>query len=150
MLVHLDPYEDKISPHRFHPLTSTTNFVMEVYLARNEQRTGPHTATEVQAMVAAHEIDRSCLAWREGMADWLPLGEVVPLTTTAPPSPFPAGLPPIPVRMAKKAGIKGTIQTLEKRVEASPAGPLIARHEKWVGPIIGAILIMLVKFGCHH
>ncbi len=123
---------------------------MEVYLAQNEQQTGPHTAAEVQAMIAASQIDRSCLAWREGMPNWLPLEQVVPLAVTPLPSPFPAGLPPVPVRATKKATIKETLQDLGERVEASKAGPLIARYERWVSAITGGMLIIMMRFACHH
>ena len=52
---------------------------MDLYLLRHEQQTGPHTEAETRALVAAGKVERTCLAWQEGLAEWIPLEQVVAL-----------------------------------------------------------------------
>ena len=123
---------------------------MEVYLIRNEQRSGPHTEGDVQALVATKEIDRTCLAWREGLPGWLPLEDVVTLPAILPHTSFPAGLPPVPTRVTQKSGIKSALHSLEKRFAAMQFGQMIERNEGKFMPVIGLIIIVVIKFACHH
>ena len=123
---------------------------MEVYLIRNEQRSGPHTEGDVQALVAAKEIERICLAWREGLPGWLPLEEVVTLPTRPPPAAFPAGLPPVPTRATKETRIKSVLYDLEKRLATTNFGQVIDRLDGKFMSMIGLILIVVIKFACHH
>ena len=70
---------------------------MDLYLFLADQQTGPYTDAEARALVASSQITRSCLAWHEGMEEWLPLEEVVALPK--PPSPpVTKVLPPVPPR----------------------------------------------------
>ena len=76
---------------------------MEIYVQTGEQQTGPFSEEEVHAMVSSGQTMRSDLAWREGLAEWLPLEQVVPLPARPAPPPLPqgpprppAGLPPVP------------------------------------------------------
>jgi len=65
---------------------------MSIYLLRGEQQTGPHTESEVRAMLASAEISRDTLAWREGLSKWQP---VEALITVPGLPPLPAKLPPV-------------------------------------------------------
>jgi uncharacterized RDD family membrane protein YckC len=49
---------------------------MQIYLARNNEQAGPYTLDQVNAMLANTQIVLSDLAWHEGMATWLPLGQL--------------------------------------------------------------------------
>ena len=49
---------------------------MQIYLARNNEQAGPYTLEQVNAMLANTQIVLSDLAWHEGMATWLPLGQL--------------------------------------------------------------------------
>ena len=52
---------------------------MDLYLFRHEEQTGPYTEADARALVATRGIERTCLAWQEGMTDWMPLEEVIAL-----------------------------------------------------------------------
>lgn len=49
---------------------------MQIYLARNNEQAGPYTLEQVNAMLANKQIVLADLAWHEGMANWLPLGQL--------------------------------------------------------------------------
>lgn len=49
---------------------------MQIYLARNNEQAGPYTLEQVNAMLANKQIVLTDLAWHEGMANWLPLGQL--------------------------------------------------------------------------
>jgi len=62
------------------------------YVAINGQQAGPFDATALQAKAAAGQVTRQTLAWKPGMAAWLPAGDVpelAPLFATVPP-PLPS------------------------------------------------------------
>jgi uncharacterized RDD family membrane protein YckC len=49
----------------------------EIYIGRDGQQSGPFTEETVRAMLAAGDIAATDLAWREGLADWLPVSQVL-------------------------------------------------------------------------
>ena len=49
-----------------------------LFVASNGQQTGPFTADQIRQMLAGGSLKSSDLAWREGMAEWRPLAEVLP------------------------------------------------------------------------
>ncbi len=49
---------------------------MQIYLARNNEQAGPYSLEQINAMLANMQIVLSDLAWHEGMAEWLPLGQL--------------------------------------------------------------------------
>jgi len=49
---------------------------MQIYLARNNEQAGPYTLEQVNAMLSNKQIVLTDLAWHEGMANWLPLGQL--------------------------------------------------------------------------
>ena len=46
------------------------------HLVINQDQVGPMTAADVQQRFSAGEVDGETFAWKEGMADWLPLSQV--------------------------------------------------------------------------
>jgi hypothetical protein len=50
---------------------------MSVYLHYNEQQTGPYSEDQVRQMIQGGLVPTDALAWREGMADWIPVAQVV-------------------------------------------------------------------------
>ncbi len=48
-----------------------------IYLAINNEQSGPYTPAQLQQMIARGEASVATSAWREGMAEWRPLGEVL-------------------------------------------------------------------------
>lgn len=53
---------------------------MPWYYAQNNQRFGPYTDQEFSNMVAQGTIASDMLVWRDGMPNWLPLGQIEPPT----------------------------------------------------------------------
>ncbi len=64
------------------------------YYANGADRRGPHTDSEMRALIAQGDVTPATLVWSEGMADWIPLSasELAPAGTTpvAPVSPAAA------------------------------------------------------------
>lgn len=61
---------------------------LQVYYSVNGQVLGPFNKEELQARIAAGELNRQTLVWMEGMADWqaaATVQAVAPLLATAPP-----------------------------------------------------------------
>ena len=44
-----------------------------LFLWLNERQTGPYTDEQIRRMLAQRSIVAETLAWKEGMAEWLPL-----------------------------------------------------------------------------
>lgn len=61
---------------------------MTWYYAQGDQRQGPVSDSELDALLAAGTINESTLVWKEGMANWTPLKEARP---TTPGAEVPAG-----------------------------------------------------------
>jgi hypothetical protein len=64
----------------------------EWHVAINDVPVGPMRREEVARKVVMNAIDRNSLAWREGMADWLPIKHIPELVNMFP----SAGVPPAP------------------------------------------------------
>jgi GYF domain 2 len=63
---------------------------MSLYLYQNEQRTGPFSEEQVRQMLQAGTVSPDTLAWKEGIADWSPLGTFLsPSGLAIPPAPRP-------------------------------------------------------------
>lgn len=60
----------------------------DIFVAQHGQQTGPFSLDKVQRMLAAGEITPDSLCWAEGMSDWQPLQDVLPVYT--PPVRVPA------------------------------------------------------------
>lgn len=54
------------------------------YYAEDGEQKGPVALAEIQRLVSAKRIQAEDLVWREGMEDWLPLGEVAELRPAKP------------------------------------------------------------------
>jgi hypothetical protein len=66
---------------------------MKIHLNRGGQSLGQFTPEEVRTGYSEGKFTASDLAWREGMATWRPLGQVV---DDLAPTPGPDDLPPLP------------------------------------------------------
>jgi uncharacterized RDD family membrane protein YckC len=66
------------------------------------QRHGPLDAEEIRRRFAAGELDRRSLVWRDGLPQWLPLGEMVDELGIATPAP-----PPVAAVTAETPGYRG-------------------------------------------
>jgi hypothetical protein len=49
---------------------------MQWYYSKNGTQLGPIGTEDIQSKLASGEISQSDLAWKDGMADWLPAGQI--------------------------------------------------------------------------
>ncbi|MFA6619058.1 MAG: SPFH domain-containing protein [Candidatus Neomarinimicrobiota bacterium] len=61
------------------------------YLVIDGKQAGPYNLAKIDELVKAKEVDKNTLAWKEGMSNWLPSGDVIELKKI-----FSAVPPPIP------------------------------------------------------
>lgn len=70
---------------------------MNYYVALNGNQAGPYAEQKIREMLASGEITMESLAWKEGLADWVPLGSILPAVGggSSPEIPIPSvsGLP---------------------------------------------------------
>ncbi len=52
---------------------------MDYYLHLNGDQAGPYSESDVMSFVASGQVDKTALAWREGMAEWQPIEAVITL-----------------------------------------------------------------------
>ena len=62
---------------------------MNWYYADAGQQVGPISEAELEALAQSGKIQPSTLVWRDGLADWIPYGQIKPGA-----APEPTGLPP--------------------------------------------------------
>jgi hypothetical protein len=77
---------------------------MTILVYRNEQQEGPYEFADVCAMIANGNLAQDDLGWQEGMADWLPLRELV------------KSVAPQPIAAAK-AKAEGISRAIDQKVE---------------------------------
>lgn len=51
---------------------------LEIHLVINGEKSGPHTLSEIEAMLSSGKISGRTLAWKAGLEQWVPLAELVP------------------------------------------------------------------------
>ena len=60
-----------------------------IHVLRHGEPIGPFPEAEIQRQLTRGELTPADYAWREGMADWQPLAEVIAQPTVPPPAPLP-------------------------------------------------------------
>lgn len=73
---------------------------MQWYYSKNGTQLGPISTEDILSKLASGEISPGDLVWKDGMADWLPAGQVAELRTAAPRSPSAAVTPTSSVKTA--------------------------------------------------
>ena len=58
---------------------------MAILVYRNDQQEGPYELDEIDRALREGKLSATDLAWQDGLADWLPLGELVGLQEPVPP-----------------------------------------------------------------
>ncbi|MDB6066906.1 MAG: putative rane protein/domain protein [Pedosphaera sp.] len=66
---------------------------MEIFVTKNQQQQGPFTLDDVRGRIASGEFVGSDLGWHKGLADWLPLSQLLASFPVG-----PHGPPPIPLK----------------------------------------------------
>lgn len=97
-----------------------------VWLARNGEKFGPYEPDLLRQWVAEGKVARDTMAWREGMAQWLPLDQVIDLGPAAappPPPPFGGDLPPMSARAGRSGFDDLGRESVTDRRRALPSPP---------------------------
>jgi hypothetical protein len=81
---------------------------MTYWIARGGTKQGPYTLEDAQRMLAAGSISPTDLAWKEGMPQWLPAGQVIPPAGGAPPLAPGFAPPPGPGFASPQIPLPGT------------------------------------------
>lgn len=111
---------------------------MNWFYAKNGSQQGPLSTDEIKSRIAMGEIGPDDLAWCEGMADWMPVGQISQLKVEAPVRedlPPPVGAAPSPYS-----------------APSAPAGapaPVVPGQAPSQGLAIGAMVCGILAFiGC--
>ena len=79
---------------------------MAILVYRNGQQEGPYELDEIDRALREGKLSATDLAWQEGLADWLPLGELVGLQEPVP-----------PVVSAAKTASSGISRAIDQKVD---------------------------------
>lgn len=60
-----------------------------IYITRSGGRFGPYTLEQCSEMIQSGQLIPGDLAWQLGMAEWRPIGEIIPTTFLRPPMSHP-------------------------------------------------------------
>ena len=104
-----------------------------IHVLRHGEPTGPFPEAEIHRQLTRGELTPADYAWREGMADWQPLAEVIALPSVPPPAPLPPSLANQPEsRPARKkrrvppvftmTGQTGFLEVFPDRLTITPKG----------------------------
>lgn len=99
---------------------------MNWYYAKNGAQQGPVALEDMKSRIAMGEIAPTDLAWREGMADWMPVSTIAELKVEAPPAreeavPAP-GVPSHAPAPTPAASVSAPVEPYRSPV-AAPASP---------------------------
>jgi hypothetical protein len=112
---------------------------MNIYILQNGEQAGPYTRDQLQQFLAAGQVQGTDLAWREGLAEWVPLSSIVPvLGGKAKAAPAPAERPATSTPSAPSDPI-GVIRAPEP--EPEPSGL------PWVKIIVAVIVAGVLLLG---
>jgi hypothetical protein len=50
---------------------------MDIYITKNNSRSGPFTEDQVREMIATAKVSKKDAAWHEGLVEWVALGEII-------------------------------------------------------------------------
>ena len=79
---------------------------MAILVYRNDQQEGPYELDEIDRALREGKLSATDLAWQDGLADWLPLGELVGLQEPVP-----------PVVSAAKTASSGISRAIDQKVD---------------------------------
>ena len=85
---------------------------MEIYVAKDNQKLGPYDLEEVHHRMKVGAISETDLAWREGLANWIPLSQVLGLSSEAVHSSSPAPPPVEEAILLRSSGLAKAAFTL--------------------------------------
>jgi Tfp pilus assembly major pilin PilA len=68
----------------------------QIWIGQNGEKYGPYSEANVRRWLREGKFVPDALAWREGMADWVPLASLFPASATNAPQPPPLAAAPVP------------------------------------------------------
>jgi hypothetical protein len=115
---------------------------MNWFYAKNGSQQGPLSTDEIKSRIAMGEIGPDDLAWCEGMADWLPIGQIPQLKIEAP---VKEEVPPPPVASAGPSPYQSPSTSAASPMPA----PVVPGQAPSQGLAIGAMVCGILAFiGC--
>lgn len=126
-----------------------------IYVVVNGESAGPYTHVQIRESLAKGEITRESLAWREGLAHWIPLGVLLEQASEPPVAPTAAITPTVE---AVSAGFtKDELRAIARRLGALMWSVLasvvsnivLLAHLGWLGSLIafGILIYVIVSLG---
>jgi hypothetical protein len=126
-------------------MSDSDNASSGYFLGIEGEQSGPFTEEEVAAKVAAGQIPKDALAWREGMAEWQPVESIsafrskpaaaAPAAPATPPAPKPA---PASVAGLKFAPLSEDAGSLTSPSIPNPAAAKAAKEEEELAPVFSS------------
>lgn len=99
-------------------------FQMQIYVSQSGEQTGPFTEEELQPLLDAGMFNLTDHAWCEGLAEWLPLHQVLGVDAPAPvpqPTPIPVANRPVTVA-ARPSAVRPAAAPRPSAFVSVPAG----------------------------
>lgn len=126
--------------------------LIEIFITKREQRTGPFTVQQIETMISSGMVDLSDKAWHEDLLDWMPLHQVLGVCPPPPRTDATTETPRATKPKSKESGIKLRCGICSKNLKAPPheAGsvqtcPSCGNKLKIPHPGIGRCVFMLWK-----
>lgn len=94
------------------------------FYAKGDRREGPFTFDQLKWLASNNRIQRTDLAWREGIAEWLPAGEVSGLFAASQPTPIQPPPPPRALNGSQEAPSENWYHSRD----GVQSGPLSTAH----------------------
>jgi len=107
----------------------------QIYITRSGQRWGPYTREQCVEMLGAGQLVPMDMAWRQGMPDWRPLGEVLPINFQPPAPIVPVQAHQVPVRQS----VVSQVSTAPDESAAAIVGKMGCGCLLWIGLLALAI-----------
>lgn len=102
----------------------------KIWIGQKGEKFGPYSEENVRQWISEGKFAPDAMAWRAGMASWVPLADFLPSTATAeePPSPPPANHPPFVQASAADARAAAMSEAFAGR---RPGQPDTLGKERW-------------------
>ncbi len=62
---------------------------VQIYVTKNQEKLGPYSVAEVRARLASGQLSESDVGWHQGLANWLPLPQLLASLPAGPDDPQP-------------------------------------------------------------
>jgi DNA uptake protein ComE-like DNA-binding protein len=105
-------------------------------LAVGGEQFGPYDGETIRSLVAAHRIDPAeCIAWRPGLADWVPLNQIMELSAGLPARLRPTERRPLASQLTA-AGIQASDHAAAEQVDINTASIDALLELPWINLVL--------------